>query len=82
MREAWFGLVLLLVGCDPMLPTRGGDGGDAGPFSGGDGGLGRIRLSVDPGDCQLGGVFLGQTPACVANTTPSPNQAYVAVYPN
>jgi hypothetical protein len=51
--------------------------------AGGQGGLGRIRLSVDPAACTLAGSFNPPLASgCSATVPPTPGRAYVGVYPN
>ena len=63
------------------VSVAGGQGGESANRDGGDGGAGRIRLSVDPGACNATGTWLGATASCVEQLLPSPGQAYVATYP-
>ena len=69
-----------------VVSTAGGRGGDASVFAtggrGGAGGVGRVRVSVNPSTCALAGTF---TPALASGCTPAParaGNAYLAAYPN
>lgn len=65
-----------------MITVEGGLGGEAGDRDGGDGGPGRVRLSVDPMTCQIGTVLGATLTTCATNTSPMPGEAYVDAYPN
>ena len=74
------------VGAGATISAAGGLGGAQSEFAtgggGGDGGLGRIRLSVLPATCVLNGSF---TPPLSSGCMPKPataGLAYLGVYPN
>lgn len=69
------------------VSVAGGDRGegvfDGVPHDGGDGGHGRIRVSVDEGRCESGGQWRpGMGFTCAPNTEPAPNEVYVGSYPD
>jgi len=69
------------VQTEGMISTVGGAGGSAGCTAGA-GGLGRVRVSVRPGMCQLSGLWTPPLDAgCTATSTPTPGVVYVGGYP-
>ncbi len=64
------------------VSVLGGIGGVSGTDDGGDGGPGRIRLSIDPGRCTSSATWLGAAVSCVVNTSLAPGRGYVGRYPN
>lgn len=75
---------MLDVQAGALISAVGGTGGNASPTScgkGGDGGVGRIRLSVNQASCTLAGTFNpGLTAACAAAN--ASEKTYIAPYPN
>ena len=75
----------ITVSPSATISAQGGQGGAQSEFAtggqGGTGGLGRIRVSVDPASCTLSGSF---NPALQAGCNPvgAAGFAYVGVYPN
>ena len=66
-----------------MVSAAGGRGGGVNCV-GGNGGLGRVRLSVLPALCRLSGTFTPPLPTggCVPAATPAANTTYIGTYPN
>ncbi len=66
-----------------VVSAAGGRGGGVNCV-GGNGGLGRVRLSVLPALCRLSGTFTPPLPTggCVPAATPAANTTYIGTYPN
>lgn len=66
------------------ISVDGGAGGySSGGARGGDGGRGRIRISTDPGACQLAGRYgeINPPSSCAPTPTPEPGRIYIGAYP-
>ena len=82
----WLQAPTLAIPAGAKVQAVGGAGGAAGapvanPFLGGNGGLGRIRFSIDPALSSIAGTV---SPAPVAGVTPAPvksGAAFVSTYP-
>ncbi|MFO0650496.1 MAG: hypothetical protein U0326_30015 [Polyangiales bacterium] len=66
-----------------VVSVAGGRGGGV-TCAGGNGGLGRVRLSVLPSLCRLTGTWTPPLPSggCVVSATAVPGETYIATFPN